>query len=296
MFTRLTTEDAQTLLPFYKRHHPTICDNTIGAVYQWRDAYVSYYAILDCFLLIRAQYGKDGDCYTFPIGCDHGDNDKALDYCERDAALRGDRLRFCVLPSEGLPPLINRYGDRLKIENRREWADYLYSAESFKTFSGKKYHTQKNHVNRFYRDNPQIICVPVSNELEGRCLDFLNEYGREHTDMNAIERNELKWAADLLLMRDKLCQSAFCLVDGKKIVALSIGELRFDTLYVHVEKALSAYSGAYPAMAQAFVRAHPDALFVNREDDAGDEGLRYSKLNYRPIKLIEKYFVEVLPQ
>jgi hypothetical protein len=33
--------------------------------------------------------------------------------------------------------------------------------------------------------------------------------------------------------------------------------------------------------------------YVNREDDAGDEGIRYSKMNYKPIELIPKYLVTV---
>ena len=32
---------------------------------------------------------------------------------------------------------------------------------------------------------------------------------------------------------------------------------------------------------------------MNREDDGGDAGLRYSKLNYKPIELREKYLVTI---
>ena len=54
-------------------------------------------------------------------------------------------------------------------------------------------------------------------------------------------------------------------------------------------------SGAYPAMAQAFVNFMGTGFrYVNREDDAGDEGIRYSKLNYKPIELIPKYLVTIL--
>lgn len=54
-------------------------------------------------------------------------------------------------------------------------------------------------------------------------------------------------------------------------------------------------AGAYPAMVQAEVAAFGDGCaYVNREDDAGDRGLRTSKLQYGPAKLSPKY--HFLPQ
>lgn len=293
MFTRLTSENMHLLTPFYKAHHPSICDNTAGAVYQWRNAYVTYFSISGGMLCIRASYGADGDCYTFPIG--DGDIGAALEHCQNEANERGDEFKFCVTPIEGLNVLNDIYGERVLAQNRREWADYLYDAEGFLSYSGKQYHTQRNHVNRFFREYPQVERRPVTKALEGACFDFLCRYAAEHDDMNDIEKNELIGAKELLIHREALGQSALCLTLDDEVIALSIGERRFDTLYVHVEKARMDIAGAYPAMAQAFVQAHEGVKFVNREDDAGDEGLRYSKLNYRPIALIDKYFVKIQP-
>jgi hypothetical protein len=81
------------------------------------------------------------------------------------------------------------------------------------------------------------------------------------------------------------------LVDGK-VVGASLGEKIGNTLIVHVEKALIEYSGIYPTLANCFnKRFGTDVEFINREDDAGDEGLRKNKLSYHPIKLFEKYRV-----
>ena len=61
-----------------------------------------------------------------------------------------------------------------------------------------------------------------------------------------------------------------------------------------MEKALYSHQGAYPTLVQAFA-AHfgGDCVYINREDDAGDQGLRTSKLQYLPVRLAGKLRFEV---
>ena len=61
-----------------------------------------------------------------------------------------------------------------------------------------------------------------------------------------------------------------------------------------IEKALPDYEGIYPAMVQEFAaRFAADVKYINREDDAGDHGLRTSKTQYQPIEILDKYSVKV---
>ena len=75
---------------------------------------------------------------------------------------------------------------------------------------------------------------------------------------------------------------------------MSLAEKCGDTLIIHVEKALYSHQGAYPTLVQAFA-AHfgGDCTYINREDDAGDQGLRTSKLQYLPVRLAGKLRFEV---
>ena len=77
--------------------------------------------------------------------------------------------------------------------------------------------------------------------------------------------------------------------DGK-IVAFTVGEpVSDDTFVVHIEKAFAEVDGAYPMINQQFVQHECTGYqYVNREDDAGSEGLRKAKLSYRPAFLVEK--------
>ena len=78
-----------------------------------------------------------------------------------------------------------------------------------------------------------------------------------------------------------------------EIAAFSLGEpLCSDTFVVHIEKAFADIEGAYPMINQQFVQHEcMEYTYVNREDDAGSEGLRKAKLSYRPAFMVDKGIV-----
>ena len=125
---------------------------------------------------------------------------------------------------------------------------------------------------------------------------FWQDYEAEFPkDSNAKAKNELELAKKMLKMTGKPYFFTGGMFDGEKLIALSLAEKCGDTLIIHIEKALYSYAGAYPAMVQAEVAAFGDGCaYVNREDDAGDRGLRTSKMQYGPAKLAPKY--HFLPQ
>lgn len=67
-------------------------------------------------------------------------------------------------------------------------------------------------------------------------------------------------------------------------------------MFVHVEKALTEYNGVYPMLTNCFASHFrtPQVVYINREEDEGDLGLRTSKLSYHPLLLKEKYKVTLL--
>jgi hypothetical protein len=61
----------------------------------------------------------------------------------------------------------------------------------------------------------------------------------------------------------------------------------------HFEKADYNFQGAYTAINKLFSEFLINNFkLVNREDDAGAEGLRKAKLSYHPEILLEKYYAE----
>lgn len=86
-------------------------------------------------------------------------------------------------------------------------------------------------------------------------------------------------------------------VNGR-VVGFSAGEIVGDTLIIHIEKADIAYEGVYQALVNEYAKCFvtPGVRYINREEDAGDEGLRRSKESYHPVRLLEKYLVQIPAQ
>ena len=179
------------------------------------------------------------------------------------------------------------------------WSDYVYSSADAMTFSGKKFHGQRNHVNRFMNlYGPADVRFLTEDDTQA-VTELLAEYESCHQDMNNLERLEFEQAKKLLPLCERLGLYAAGLftADGTP-AAFSIGEISGSTLLIHVEKALTRFEGAYPSMYSGFVRlmngVSGGALtLVNREDDSGDPGIRTSKTQYHPVAMIDKYLVHV---
>ncbi len=292
-FSPITIQNAAELRPYLDVQPFRTCDYTLGAVFQWRAYFCSAYAIVADMLVMRATYPGDGEYFVYPVG--NGDIGAALDAIEAYAAQTGAKLFFCAVPEAGVAVLRERYQGRAQVSTHRDWADYLYNASDLIDFPGKKYHTQRNHLNRFFKDNPSAVFIPVTEETLPAAIAFLDEY-EQHVPLDkVIEAEEMLRAKELLADSLKLGQKAGYIDVSGTIVALSIGEVVGDTLHCHVEKARVDYVGSYQTIVSMFARyaVEPDTLYINREDDSGEEGLRYSKLAYRPIQLIDKYWVSI---
>lgn len=292
-FSKITIQNAPDLKPYLDAQSFRSCDYTLGAVFQWRAYFHSAYAIVAGMLVMLATYPGEGTCFVYPVG--NGNLNEALNAVELYAKESGMPLRFCAVPKEGVAVLCERYGSRAVVTTHRDWADYVYNACDLMDFPGKKYHTQRNHLNRFCKDNPSAVFVPVTEASLPAAIAFLDEYELHAPLDKIIEAEEMKRAKELLADSLVLGQKAGYIDVSGTIVALSVGEIVGDTLHCHVEKARVDYVGSYQAIVSWFAKyaAQKDTLYINREDDSGEENLRYSKLAYRPICMIDKYWVTI---
>ena len=290
-FTKLELKHVPLIQPFFQIQQRRLCDCTIGSTMMWRDYFDNCFAIEEDTLVFRSRYLDGKYAFTFPIG---PNTDRMLDRVEEYCRENQIDLEFCTVTPFDLETLKERWPDAAVDENR-DWFDYLYESQNIVTFAGKKYAAQRNHINRFERDNSDWTFERMGTEH----VDEVRAFFRELVDQRSKEGDTAREEEDKVFevldhFEEYGFLSGILRVQGK-IVGLSMGEIVRDTLFVHIEKANTELSGVYQKLVQCYAREFvtEDVKFINREEDVGDPGLRKSKLSYRPLKLLEKYTVRV---
>ena len=281
-FKKLEKEDIRRIRP-YLGSSSRVCTKALGVMYMWSDYFGTEIAFYDGGLLVKDElFGRT--LFMTP----RGENAAVgLDLIEAYIAERGKELVFNTVDDEDLALLASRY-PAIEVKSYRDYSDYLYLASDLATYTGKKYHGQKNHKNRFLREYPDYEFAPFGAEDLPEIYAFLQEH-EALAPRSEEEKTEYDCCRRLLGAMEELdLLTAVIRVKGK-IVAMSVGEMLNDTLIIHIEKALPSYSGVYPTICSLFAERYgKNAAYINREDDAGDLGLRTSKSQYHPIALLEK--------
>lgn len=172
-------------------------------------------------------------------------------------------------------------------------ADYLYRATDLATLVGHRFNKKRNRVNKFKSTYPDFQYEAITPQNLPELIAFFDRYMQEYHKDSELFAYEESMVARVLREYDRLPFEGGVLRVGGEIAAFSVGEVVGDTLVVHIEKARKEVVGAYEAInlfySAQMVEAHPEVQYINREDDAGDPGLREAKLSYNPETILKKY-------
>lgn len=259
------------------------CEYCFGNVFMWSEIYDNKIAIKDGVFVSKVCL--EDNIYCYPIG--NGDKKSIIEeiICNHPDAI------FYGLTEKDKDELQALFPNKFQITPDRDSFDYIYKSEDLAFLRGKKYHGKKNHASYFEKTftwhfeeiTPQNIdrCRILNDQWE--CLNRKKEpeeIADEHSAINRAFDNffELGLFGGILFIEDEA-------------VAFSFGErLNDNTFCTHVEKAYSAFRGAYQMINREMAKALlPKFEFINREDDTGSEGLRSAKLSYHPSTLLTKY-------
>ncbi|MFX0147642.1 MAG: DUF2156 domain-containing protein [Candidatus Hodarchaeota archaeon] len=178
------------------------------------------------------------------------------------------------------------------LEDQNNW-DYVYNKDEILNLAGNKYRQNRRWLQKFL-DNYDYDFQLITGNLIEKCKELQLEWCimKACTEDESLEA-EQKAIYDALNNFEDLAYSGGLLCVEDNCVAYTFGEMLNDkTLLIHIEKAHMEYDGAYQAINNFFLKSCcVNAIYVNREQDLGIEGLRRAKESYKPIRMIKKSII-----
>lgn len=287
------------------------CDLSFANIISWRFLYDTQYAVVDDYLIFRFYAGRHL-AYMVPVPKPQVQKDGSYHISEsikcpvslikklrEDSIAMGHPFLMVGVCRDIVESLEKSIPDVFEYSPQRNFFDYIYFREKLTNLSGKKLQSKRNHINRFKTLYPDYEYRPLTKELIPQCLQLEaiwrgNSYGSEEKGTEDVQLSqELRSMTRAFLYWDNIGITGGTIFVKGQLVAFSYGcPINQDTFDVCVEKADVNYEGSFSIINQEFVKHLPEQyLYINREEDLGDEGLRRSKLSYKPDILLEKFSV-----
>lgn len=265
------------------------CIYTFGNNYVWRKVYNIRICRYKDFYMLRNSEHTDGQPrFFFPAG--RGDLHEAIAVLREYCADLGIPLMMTA-NKQSTEWLVANYPE-VHAQGDRDGFDYVYNSADLAELKGKKYHSKRNHLNRFYENDWSFEPITAANIPD--CVSVLEQWlAANSADPDADKQTEAAVVRESLADFTALGYIGGLLRVSGEPQAFTFGEKSSeDTFVVHAEKALLNYQGAYTAVNCEFAKTLAGQYrYINREEDAGSPGLRKAKLSYHPAFMEEKYFV-----
>ena len=265
----------------------------VGLEYNFVSAYLwsREYSIKAAFFddtLIKAYFRGDGSVWGYCLPS--GKNVRgAVEAVFADAKEKNERVCFGYLSQSERDALEAMYPGRFEFERSDTTQDYIYYSGDLAYLAGKKYHSKRNHISKFFRTYDNAVVRSITPENTGDALAVVKLWCEE----NGIDRETYAEYYVILEALNNLREfemRGIILYVGNKPVAMTLGsEISPVCFDVNFEKALTAYDGSYAVINNEFAKRLTAYTYINREEDLGLEGLRKSKLSYHPAIIYDRY-------
>lgn len=188
----------------------------------------------------------------------------------------------------------------LNFTEERDQHEYIYLVKDLISLKGKAFAHKRNRV-RAFESAYEWDYYDMTPENFDEVLEFQQRW-RIHRDETMTEDEAASLMDEDIAIQEALKNwNEFNFTGGilkvdEKIIAYTIAEeLDEKNLDIRFEKAFGEFAGSYQAINYMFLKDRGTKYdFVNREEDMGEVGLREAKLSYNPVKMLEKYKMEIL--
>lgn len=292
-FHKVTVEDGRWARPLLELKETRSCEYAFVNVYVWSHVYNTSIGKYDDFVVSRSEGRRIR--YLWPAGT--GNLKNVIEEILADAAKAGKAPVIFALNEENKKFLESNFPGKFKFLLPRGESDYIYLSSDLANLPGRKFQKKRNHCSKFERSYPNWKFHEITTDsLEAICEfnnQWCNLYDNRDDEGIAQEHRAVKLA---LRHYDELCLKGGYITIDNDIVAFSFGSPLGKNMFVtHVEKALYTVSGAYNIINREMARHFCEKyMYINRENDLDEEGLRIAKLSYNPVMLEDKYTAELI--
>ncbi len=283
-FKKITLGDRDKLLPFLTSANELTCEISFVNLLLWQPLYNNCYCIDDGILYLKS-YSEHIETFSLPFGDMAKGVEKIKEYSHTPYPT------FWAQSGERFDRFISLFGDGYDVIESRNEFDYIYNSTDLITLSGKKYHSKRNHISAFSKQFDWHYEDITDDNIDRvrRCADIW--YSQSGNKMDDELRCEMQGVYMMLENMEALGVEGGAITVDDTVVAFTLGSPINQSIYnIHIEKAINGFDTAYTVINREFAAHHCEGYkYINREDDLGLEGLRKSKLSYRPEILLPKY-------
>lgn len=283
-FKDIEITDLDIFKTFYQNNTELSCETTFVNFLLWQKAYNNMFCLEDGQLFVK-NGEESSESFRLPFGADLQEGIKKLEaYC-------GKLPDFWSEDCQRFREFREKYADIYNFYESREDFEYIYKSDALANLVGKKYHSKRNHISSFSKKYDWKTVEICSGNIDDvmRCA---KKWYESRKDLSDFYLNCEEQGIRLILENiEALSVKGVAIYVESEVVAFAIGsKISENTFNIHIEKALDDFTGAYTVINREFAKLITDYEYINREDDMGLDGLRQSKLSYKPEILLKKYF------
>ena len=290
-FRDLSIEDKSLLDSAFAQFPPLTSEFTFTNLFIWRHTYQIKISRFQEFLILFSEK-REQPFFFPPIG--EGNVVKCSRTLLQHMKEEEVPIKMARVP-ENLVSLFDWKAEGFLVEFDRDQSDYVYLIEDLINLQGRKYHRKRNHIKKF-KERYSHQYVPLTTERIAECLHLETKW----CDLRQCEVipglfNESLATKEAFSHFEALGVKGGAILIDDTVEAFTLGEpLNRDTVVIHIEKANPEFDGLYPTINQAFLENHWSGyVYINREQDLGEEGLRKAKESYFPLHMTNKYTIRL---